>query len=86
MIIYAYGVQYQNKSEVLNMAKEVTRVTFNLPKGLVDDVDAYGESMNINRTSAVSVLLSQALKAQKGMDDIGELVRLAKLENAKTDA
>lgn len=85
MIIYAYGVQYQNKSEVLNMAKEVTRVTFNLPKGLVDDVDAYGESMNINRTSAVSVLLSQALKAQKGMDDIGELVRLAKLENAKTD-
>lgn len=86
MIIYAYGVQYQNKSEVLNMAKEVTRVTFNLPKGLVDDVDAYGESMNINRTSAVSVLLSQALKAQKGMDNIGELVRLAKLENAKTDA
>lgn len=86
MIIYAYGVQYQNKSEVLNMAKEVTRVTFNLPKGLVDDVDAYGESMNINRTSAVSVLLSQALKAQKSMDDIGELVRLAKLENAKTDA
>lgn len=86
MIIYAYGVQYQNKSEVLNMAKEVTRVTFNLPKGLVDDVDAYGESMNINRTSAVSVLLSQALKAQKGMDDIGELVRLAKLENAKTGA
>ena len=86
MIIYAYGVQYQNKSEVLNMAKEVTRVTFNLPKVLVDDVDAYGESMNINRTSAVSVLLSQALKAQKGMDDIGELVRLVKLENAKTDA
>lgn len=86
MIIYAYGVQYQNKSEVLNMAKEVTRVTFNLPKGLVDDVDAYGESMNINRTSAVSVLLSQALKAQKGMDDIGELVRLAKLDNVKTDA
>lgn len=86
MIIYAYGVQYQNISEVLNMAKEVTRVTFNLPKGLVDDVDAYGESMNINRTSAVSVLLSQALKAQKGMDDIGELVRLAKLENAKTGA
>ena len=86
MIIYAYGVQYQNKSEVLNMAKEVTRVTFNLPKGLVDDVDAYGESMNINRTSAVSVLLSQALKAQKSIDDIGELVRLAKLENAKTDA
>lgn len=86
MIIYAYSVQYQNKSEVLNMAKEVTRVTFNLPKGLVDDVDAYGESMNINRTSAVSVLLSQALKAQKSMEDIGELVRLAKLENAKTDA
>ena len=86
MIIYAYGVQYQNKSEVLNMAKEVTRVTFNLPKVLVDDVDAYGESMNINRTSAVSVLLSQALKAQKSIDDIGELVRLAKLENAKTDA
>lgn len=68
------------------MAKEVTRVTFNLPKGLVDDVDAYGESMNINRTSAVSVLLSQALKTQKGMDDIGEIVRLAKLENAKGNA
>ena len=65
------------------MAKEVTRVTFNLPKGLVDDVDAYGESMNINRTSAVSVLLSQALKAQKGMDDLGEFLKLYQEEQAK---
>lgn len=81
MIIYAYGVRkggYQ-------MAKEVTRVTFNLPSNLVNQVDAYGDSMHINRTSAVSVLLSMALNSQKAMSDMGELLRLYQEEQAKTN-
>lgn len=65
------------------MAKEVTRVTFNLPSSLVEQVDKYGNEMNINRTSAVSVLLSQALKSQKAMSDLGDLMKAYKDEQNK---
>ena len=69
----------------LNMAKEVTRVTFNLPSSLVDQVDAYGESMHINRTSAVSVLLSMALNSQKAMSDMSDLLKLLQEEQKKAE-
>ena len=67
------------------MAKEVTRVTFNLPSSLVDQVDAYGESMHINRTASVSVLLSMALNSQKAMSDISDLLKLVQEEQKKAD-
>ena len=67
------------------MAKEVTRVTFKLPTSLVDQVDAYGESMHINRTSSVSVLLSMALNSQKAMSDIGELIKFIQEEQKKAE-
>ena len=65
------------------MAKETTRVVVNLNSELVRQVDSYAESMNINRTSAVAVLLSQAVNSQKAMSDLGELLKMAKAEQKK---
>ena len=65
------------------MAKETTRVVVNLNSELVRQVDSYAESMNINRTSAVAVLLSQAVNSQKAMNDLGELLKMAKAEQDK---
>jgi hypothetical protein len=39
--------------------------------------------MNINRTAAVAVLLSQAVNSQKAMSDIGDLINIYKGEQAK---
>lgn len=65
------------------MAKETTRVVVNLNSELVKQVDSYAGSMNINRTSAVAVLLSQAVNSQKAMNDLGELLKMAKAEQDK---
>lgn len=51
--------------EVLNMKNQTTRVTVNLNSELVNQVDDYARNMNINRTSAVAVLLSQAVNSTK---------------------
>ena len=67
------------------MAKDTTRVTVNLTSELVNQVDAYAEQMNINRTSAVAVLLSTSLNGQKAMSDLGELLKLYQEEQNKTD-
>lgn len=59
------------------MAKaELFRLTINLPKTLIDSVDNYADSMNINRTSAIAVLLSQALNTQQAMADMTKLTSM----------
>ena len=62
--------------EELQMAeltnKETMRLNINVAQDLIDKVDEYARSMNINRTSAVAVLLSTALNNQKAMNDLGE--------------
>lgn len=65
------------------MAKDITRVTVNLNSELVNQVDKYAEDMNINRTAAVAVLLSQAVNSQKAMTDLGELLKLVQEEQKK---
>jgi metal-responsive CopG/Arc/MetJ family transcriptional regulator len=65
------------------MAKNITRVTVNLNSELVQQVDKYADDMNINRTAAVAVLLSQAVNSQKAMSDIGDLLNIYKGEQAK---
>lgn len=64
--------------------KDITRVTVNLNTSLVNEVDEYAEKMNINRTSAVAVLLSQAVNAQNAMNDLSKLVKLAEEEQKNT--
>ena len=65
------------------MAKDITRVTVNLNSELVNQVDKYAEEMNINRTAAVAVLLSQAVNSQKAMSDLGEVLTMVKAEQIK---
>lgn len=65
------------------MARDITRVTVNLNSELVEQVDKYAEDMNINRTAAVAVLLSQAVNSQKAMSDLGELLTMVKEEQKK---
>ena len=65
------------------MAKDITRVTVNLNSELVNQVDKYAEDMNINRTAAVAVLLSQAVNSQKAMSDLGALLTMVKADQIK---
>ena len=55
---------------------ETVRLNVNLPKTLIESVDMYADSMNINRTSAVAVLLSQSLNAQQAMSDMSKLASI----------
>lgn len=63
------------------MAKAGTnKLIMNIPVDLLEKVDEYAESMNVNRTSAVCVLLSQALESRKAMADLSALVAMAQSE------
>lgn len=66
------------------MAKvETSRMVMNIPVELLSQLDEYASKMNINRTSAVCVLLSQSLNSQKAMTDLGELLRVYQEELKK---
>ncbi len=57
---------------------EIKRVNINLPNDLIDQVDSYADKMNINRTSAICVLLSQALKQEEVMSKFPDMINLLK--------
>ena len=60
------------------MAKETKSVLVNIPLKLLEDIESYADEMNVNRTSAILFLLSQSLNNQKAMNNLNEVVRLAK--------
>ena len=60
------------------MAKETKSVLVNIPLKLLDDIEAYADEMNVTRTSAILFLLSQSLNNQKAMNNLNEVVRMAK--------
>lgn len=62
---------------------ETNRINLNMPCDLAYRVDEYASKMNINRTSAICVLLNMALDSQKAMNDLGELLRLYQEERNK---
>lgn len=70
--------------KVVTMAREVKRININVPVETLERIDAYANNMSINRTSAILVLLSQAMDSQKAMFDLGELLKLYQEEQAKT--
>lgn len=54
------------KGDILIMEKvETYRINLNMPCNLAYKVDEYARRMNINRTSAICVLLNLALDSQK---------------------
>lgn len=57
---------------------ETTKIIMNIPVDLLKQLDDYAIKMNINRTSAVCVLLSTALAGQRAMTDLSEFLELYK--------
>lgn len=71
--------------KVVVMAREVKRININVPVETLERIDTYADNMSINRTSAILVLLSQAMDSQKAMSDLGEFLKLYQEEQKKTD-
>ena len=63
------------------MAKETKGVLVNIPLKLLEDIESYADEMNVNRTSAILFLLTQSLNNQKAMNNLNEVVKLAKKDN-----
>lgn len=70
--------------KVVAMAREIKRININIPVETLKRIDTYADNMSINRTSAILVLLSQAMDSQKAMSDLGELLKLYQEEQEKT--
>lgn len=71
--------------KVVVMAREVRRININVPVETLERIDNYADTMSINRTSAILVLISQAMDSQKAMSDLGELLNLYQEEQTKTN-
>lgn len=67
------------------MARELEKLHMNIPKDLNDRVIQYAERMCLNKTSAVIVLLSQALDSQKAMGTLEELMVFMKSQQDEKD-
>lgn len=57
------------------------KLAVNVDETLIEKIDIYANSLHINRTAAVSVLLSQALETKEGLDVFKKLLEVA--ENQK---
>lgn len=64
-----------------SIAKDTIRVTCNLSTELVKKIEEYANLNGINRTSAISVLLSQALQGQQAMADLNKLLQIYEKNN-----
>lgn len=57
----------------------VKRITLNLDEMLVQQIDEYAEKLHINRTAAISVLVSQSLETKQGIDVLAAIIENQKL-------
>lgn len=80
MILYFYDVGKECEGI---MARDLTRITVNLKSELVEQIDKYADDMSLTRTSAVAVLLSQAVNSQRALGELSELVNLLKNETGE---
>lgn len=76
-------IKYMVFRKVVTMAREVRRININVPVETLERIDTYADNMSINRTSAILVLLSQAMDSQKAMTDLGELLKLYQEEQSR---
>lgn len=54
------------------------RININIDDDMLGSIDAYARKMDINRTSAIKVLCSQALQAQEASKSVSELNEMLK--------
>jgi len=67
------------------MSRELQRLNMNMPVSLIQQVDEYANRMNLNRTSAMIVLVSTALEQKNAIDMMEELLNKLKLESDKSE-
>lgn len=65
---------------------EVKKLVCNIDSNLLAMVDQYAAALHVNRTAAVSVLLSTALKQDKLMVDIGRMLDAIEAQKASPEA
>lgn len=58
----------------MNISKNV-KISLNLPAELVAKIDSYADTMNINRTAAICVLISTQFKQEEAMNTIKAAVK-----------
>ena len=59
------------------------KVQMNLDEQLIKQVDEYAATLHVNRTAAVSVLLSRALQADKLAADLSDLMDAYRVQPGK---
>jgi len=52
------------------------RLVVQIEETLFNDIENYAKDMHLNRTAAVSVLLTNSLKTEKGMATLTELLKV----------
>ena len=57
-----------------NMSRELQRLNMNMPVSLIQQVDEYASRMNLNRTSAMTFLVSSALEQRNAIDMMENLL------------
>lgn len=62
---------------------QLRKLVMNMDEDLIAKLDAWAASNHVNRTAAVSILLSTALKQDKLMYDLGRMMDA--IEAQKTD-
>ena len=82
-VLYTYTIHTKGGDTVEK--PNVSRLTFNIPSGLLERLDEYADSMSVNRTSAICFLLSQALSSQKALSDLSVLANAVNAQNGKCD-
>ena len=61
----------------------IKKVLVGLDEEQIKDIDSYAEAMHISRSSAVRILTTQSLQAQKTMTSLDDLMNAYKAEKAK---
>lgn len=65
--------------------QQTSKLVVNVTVNLLEQIDKYAEEMNINRTSAVSVLLTQALSSQETLNSLSKFIEIYESEMKKQE-
>lgn len=65
---------------------QLRKMVMNMDEDLIAKLDAWAASNHVNRTAAVSILLSTALKQDKLMYDLGRMMDVIEAQKAGFEA
>lgn len=65
------------------LQKQTKKIVINVTEDLFNRVDEFAIEMNLNRTAAVTVLISQALDHIRMKNNMNELVKITQSEQLK---